>query len=308
MFNVIKEKLQKIYNSITLPFHALFKKTSIDQQTIDELYQLFIKADVGVTTTKKLLKNIQDSYDSGTIQSGSDILNITEKELALCLKSQTFNDHSQIFLLVGINGSGKTTFAGKLANHFKQKNKSVILAAADTFRAAAPEQLDHWAKETGATVIIGKPNQDPAAVAFTACESYKKSNTDILIIDTAGRLQNKDNLMKELEKIKRIITKQLEGYSVCTLLTIDAMLGQNSFSQAKIFNESTTINGIILTKMDGTAKGGIVFSIIEELKIPIAYLSWGEGINDMESFNHEQYLQNLLGESTIFKSTKHKQK
>ena len=164
-----------------------------------------------------------------------------------------------VYLLVGINGSGKTTFAGKLANSFTKNGKRCLLAAADTFRAAAPEQLTEWSKKSDASLFTGTQNQDPASVVFGACDQYKKENFDTLIIDTAGRLQTKDNLMKELEKIKRIVAKQLPDHQVTTLLTIDAMLGQNSFSQAKIFNEATDVNGLVLTKMDGTGKGGIIF-------------------------------------------------
>jgi len=304
MFNFIKEKLQKIYTSISAKLHDIFNKKSIDQATIQELNELLIKADTGVSTTKKLITQIEQGYQRGTITTGEDIAKLIESELLAILDSVKFTEQPQVFLLVGINGSGKTTFCGKLANFFIEQNKSVILAAADTFRAAAPEQLQQWANKSNAHLVMGKPGQEPASVTFDACEAFKKNNADILIIDTAGRLQTKENLMKELEKIKKIVQRQLPNYSICTLLTVDAMLGQNSFSQAKLFNESTKLDGIVLTKMDGTAKGGIIFSIIQELNIPIAFLCFGEHINDLMPFDGKQYIQNLLGKDTIFSSHK----
>jgi len=304
MFNFIKEKLQKIYNSVTTQLHAVFSKPSIDQATIDELYKLLIQADTGVTTTKKLIQHIQTEFQSGALSSGQDVQKLIEQDLTATLAASQSAPKAQVYLLVGINGSGKTTLSGKLAHFFKDQHKSVILAAADTFRAAAPEQLQQWANMAQAELIMGKQGQDPAAVTFDACQQFKKSNADILIVDTAGRLQTKENLMKELEKIKRIVTIQLPGYAICTLLTIDAMLGQNSFVQAKIFHEATKVDGIALTKMDGTAKGGIVFSIVQELKIPVLYLSWGEHIQDLTPFDPQQYIKNLLGENSTFQSHK----
>ncbi len=306
MFNFIKEKLQKIYSAVSTKFHDIFSKNSIDQATINELEEILLKADTGVTTTKKLISAIQDAYQKGTISTGQDIQKLVETELLSVLNRTKFTKQPQIYLLVGINGSGKTTFAGKLAYFFKQQNKSVILAAADTFRAAAPEQLQQWAQKADAVLVMGKPGQEPASVTFDACQLFKNNNADILIIDTAGRLQTKENLMKELEKIKRIIERQLPNYSLCTILTIDAMLGQNSFSQAKLFHEATSIDGIALTKMDGTAKGGIIFSIAQELKIPVLFLCFGEQLQDLMIFNSEQYIQNLLGQNSLFTSHKNK--
>jgi fused signal recognition particle receptor len=304
MFNFIKEKLEKIYSSITTKLHAIFTKKSIDQATIQELNELLIKADTGVFTTKKLIDHINLGYQQGTISTGEDVAKLIENELLNILNKIKFTQTPQVFLLVGINGSGKTTFCGKLANFFAKQGKSVILAAADTFRAAAPEQLQQWAHKANAQLVMGKQGQEPAAVTFDACEIFKKNNGNILIIDTAGRLQTKENLMKELEKIKKIVQRQLPNHSICTLLTVDAMLGQNSFSQAKLFHEATNLDGIVLTKMDGTAKGGIIFSIIQELNIPVAFLCFGEHIDDLMLFDGKQYIQNLLGQSTIFSSNK----
>lgn len=304
MFNFIKDKLKKIYSHVTEKLHTIFALKAIDQSTIIEIEKLLITADTGIVITKQIIKDLQTAYSSGQLAEGADIKRLIETKLLEMLPSEETKP-AQIFLLVGINGCGKTTFAGKLAYHFTQQGKTCLLAAADTFRAAAPEQLTAWAKEANADLLLGKHNQDPAAVTFDACEKFKKEKYDYLIIDTAGRLQTKDNLMKELEKIKRIIAKQLPGYGIQTLLTIDAMLGQNSLEQATIFHEATTVDGIILTKLDGTAKGGIIFSITSRLHIPVQFISFGEHINDIARFNPKEYVANLLGDS-VYQSTKSK--
>jgi fused signal recognition particle receptor len=310
MFSFIKDTLSKIYTSVTSKVHALFSREIIDQETLNELEQILIQADTGVKTTKKILAALQEKVRTGQIAKGSDLQVALEEEL-LALLTQKSIEHaptslslelrraSPIYLLVGINGSGKTTFAGKLAHLYRSQGKRVLLVAADTFRAAATEQLTEWARRTGADILTGQGNQDPAAVVFQGCEKFKKENYDILIIDTAGRLQTKVNLMRELEKIKRVIAKQLpdtpeRSRRISTLLTIDAMLGQNSFEQARLFHESTQLNGIVLTKIDGTGKGGIVFAITQELGIPIAYLSFGEKVDALKSFNAPEFIRGLM--------------
>jgi len=247
MFGFLKKKLQKIYNSFTTKIHSLFTKTTVDEETLKELETILIAADAGVATTKKIIKNLRAQILSGTIKEGQDLHKALAAQLNKTLEAKQFEKKSNIFLLVGINGSGKTTFAAKLANQLKNDGKKVLLVAADTFRAAAVEQLTDWAKKINVAIEIGKPEQDPASVVFTACQRYKSENFDALIIDTAGRLQTKTNLMKELEKIKKIITRHLPDTSINTLLTIDAMLGQNSLQQARVFHESTQLDGIILT-------------------------------------------------------------
>lgn len=293
MFSFIKDTLSKIYTSVTSKVHALFSRESIDQETLNELEQILIQADTGVKTTKKILAVLQEKVRSGEIAKGSDLQAALEQELLVLLRQKNI-EPTPIYLLVGINGSGKTTFAGKLAHLHRSQGKRVLLVAGDTFRAAATEQLQEWAARTGADILIGQGNQDPAAVVFQGCEKFKKESYDILIIDTAGRLQTKINLMKELEKIKRVITKQLPDTPVTTLLTIDAMLGQNSFEQARLFHESTQLDGIVLTKIDGTGKGGIVFAITQELGIPIAYLSFGEKVEALKTFNAPEFVKDLM--------------
>lgn len=304
MFNFIKDKLKKIYSHVTEKLHTIFSLKAIDASTILEIEKLLITADAGIAVTKHIIKDLQEAYKAGNLKEGADAKELIEQKLLEMLPHQE-PIAAQVFLLVGINGCGKTTFAGKLAHFFTQQKKSCLLAAADTFRAAAPEQLTSWAQQADADLLIGKQNQDPAAVTFDACEKFKKDNYDYLIIDTAGRLQTKDNLMKELEKIKRIITKQLPNHQICTLLTIDAMLGQNSLDQATIFHEATHVDGIILTKLDGTAKGGIIFAITENLHIPIRFISYGEGIADIAPFEPKEYIANLLGDE-VYRSAKQK--
>ncbi len=295
MFNFIKNQLQKIYTHFSR-IATIFSKPSIDQATLNELEQLLIEADTGVATTRFILEQLKKNIGTQSI-SGTDLKDLLSQELLKLLKPFTFPQENKIiYLLIGINGSGKTTFAGKLAHSAVSHHKKTILVAADTFRAAAPEQLSAWATKSGASLIVGNPNQDPASVVFAGCQQFKNENADYLIIDTAGRLQTKINLMNELAKIKRSIIKQLPDYTIITLLTIDGMLGQNSFQQAKLFNEATKIDAIALTKMDGTGKGGIVFAINHELNIPVAYFSYGEAIDQLKLFNCEEYVQSILNQ------------
>lgn len=294
MFNFIKNALSKIYSHVTSKLQTLFARNTIDEETLRELELLLISADTGVKTTRTIIENLKKQWQTGKIQEGASLKQALEKELLAILNIQKTTPDCSVYLLVGINGSGKTTFAGKLAYNLAQQNKKVLFVAADTFRAAAPEQLKQWAQRTGASIIQGKEGQDPASVVFTGCQQFKTEGFDALIIDTAGRLQTKVNLMKELQKIRTIISKQLPDHTICTLLTVDAMLGQNSFEQATLFNESTNLNGIVLTKMDGTGKGGIVFAIAQQLGIPIQYVAYGEQPDQLKVFNAQEYVSDLL--------------
>lgn len=296
MFGFIKDKLQKIYSSITANLVSIFAEKKISQESLTEIERILITADTGTATTQSIIASLQKQYAAGIITQGKELQAALEKELLATLaKAQSAPQNSFIFLLIGINGSGKTTFAGKLAYSFTSKGKKCILAAADTFRAAAPEQLKSWATASNAEIFMGSANQDPAAIAFGATEKFKQSQADVLIIDTAGRLQTKENLMREIEKIKRVIQKQLPNSIIHTLLAVDAMLGQNSFQQAKVFHEAVKIDGIVLTKIDGTGKGGIIFSITQNLNIPVEYISYGEKMGDMKLFNAQEYVTNLVG-------------
>ncbi|MBI2775431.1 signal recognition particle-docking protein FtsY [Candidatus Dependentiae bacterium] len=291
MLNFFKTQLNKIVSHFSR-ISSLFSKTSIDEASLKELEQLLIQADTGVKTTRHILDQLKKTAPQEL--SGAELKRHLSGILLDLLKPFTAAESKVVYLMVGVNGSGKTTFAGKLANHFVQAGKKTILVAADTFRAAAPEQLRIWAEKSGARIVQGAVAQDPASVVFSGCEIFKKEHADALIIDTAGRLQTKTNLMNELSKIKRIIARQLPDYKIITLLTIDSMLGQNSFEQAKIFHDATPIDGIVLTKLDGTGKGGIVFAINYDLGIPVAYISFGEKIDDLKLFDKNEYVSSLF--------------
>lgn len=295
MFTFIKEKLQKIYSSVTQKLHALFTIKTIDQETLHQLRLILLSADAGPATTEKIITHLQNEFKKGTITQGQDLYQALQEYLLKLVDFKKY-ESADVYILVGINGSGKTTFVGKFAHYLhKATQKHIILAAADTFRAAAPEQLALWASKSNAEIFTGKPGQDPAAVVFGACETFKKhQENSTLIIDTAGRLQTKEHLLRELAKIKRVVEKQLPHAKICTLLSIDAMLGQNSFDQAKIFHEITKLDGIVLTKLDGTGKGGIIFSIADQLQLPVMYISYGEGLEDMAQFDAKKFVHGLL--------------
>jgi fused signal recognition particle receptor len=295
MFHFIKEKFYKIYNQCTTQLVSIFGKSTIDENALQELEKVLIEADTGITLTRSFVNQLRQKIkESNHPLTGQEVKTLLGTYLQTILATFSYQEPADIILLVGINGSGKTTSVGKLAFQRTQQGKRVMLAAADTFRAAAVDQLARWAEQIPVPLFKGTEGQDPASVVFAACQAFKEKNYDLLIIDTAGRLQTKTNLMKELEKIKRVITQQLPTKKVVTLLVIDALLGQNSFEQAKLFHESTPLDGIILTKMDSTAKGGIVFAITQELKIPIAYLSSGENIENLYLFDAQTYINKLL--------------
>lgn len=296
MFSFIKNKLQRIFSTVTSKLGAFFSRTTIDEAALKELEILLISSDVGVATTRSIIEELKNDIGTGSIDGAQLKARLRIILLNILTKQHSYDSiHQNIFLFVGINGSGKTTSIGKLAHQYVQQGKKVLLVAADTFRAAAPEQLAQWALSTHVDILCGKEGQDPASLVFQGCEKFKNEQYDILIIDTAGRLQTKINLMHELAKIKRSVEKQIPHHTVTTLLTIDAMLGQNSFEQAKLFKESTDVNGIILTKMDGTGKGGIVFAIAQELGIPIAFLTFGEQSDQLKIFDPQEYVTDLLG-------------
>jgi fused signal recognition particle receptor len=296
MFSFIKSKLQKIFSAVTSKLGSFFSRKTIDDAALKELEVLLLSSDVGVATAQSIISQLKKDVDVG-LHDGVHLKERMHTILMDILGNVQIADFQKqnIFLFVGINGSGKTTSIGKLAHMFVSQGKKVLLVAADTFRAAAPEQLKEWAALSGADILMGKPGQDPASLVFQGCEKFKNEQYDILIIDTAGRLQTKINLMHELSKIKRAVEKQLPEQSIATLLTIDAMLGQNSFEQAKLFKESTDVSGIILTKMDGTGKGGIVFAIAQELAIPVAFMTFGEKAEQIKVFDPQEYVTELLG-------------
>lgn len=294
MFSFIKNSLKKIYNTITSQLSALFSSTHVDEETLHKLERILLESDAGVAVTKKLIAELKAEFQAGKLTTGQDLKNALHTKLLTLATAQTYNPDADVFLFVGINGSGKTTSVAKLAAHHKAHGKKVLLVAGDTFRAAATQQLQAWATNLGVDMVMGNEKQDPASVVFTACQKYMAEGYDVLIIDTAGRLQTKTNLMKELEKIGSIIHKQLPGKKISTLLTVDAMLGQNSLDQARLFHESTRLDGIVLTKMDGTGKGGIVFAIMQELNVPVAYITFGEQAEQIKPFDAQQFVNELV--------------
>lgn len=295
MFSFIKQKLQSIFSHISSKLSVFWSKTVIDEATLKELELILLQADTGVITTRTLITELKKQVNNGAVVDGISLRIALEKQLIAVLQSAKPYADSTVYLLVGVNGCGKTTVASKLAHQAIVQGKRPLLIAADTFRAAATEQLETWAERTGCALEKGLQGQDPASVVFAGTQRFIKEAFDVLIIDTAGRLQTKSHLMAELSKIKRIITRTLPHTSICTLLTVDSMLGQNSFEQAKLFHESTDVSGIVLTKMDSTGKGGIIFSITQAFGIPIAYISFGEQPQDLKAFDATAFVQELLG-------------
>ncbi len=289
MISFFKEKLKKVF-SVFDAVRSLFSRNKLDEHELKELEVTLIKADVGVKTARSIIEAVRKNNSAD-----KTVREIVIDEFNKALIPYP-NSESRIYLLIGINGSGKTSLAGKLAYRLKQENRKVLMVAGDTFRAAAPEQLQSWAVRAGVDIVMGAQEQDPASVIYNGCAQFSDGTYDALIIDTAGRLQTKVPLMKELEKIKRTITKQLPDEPITTLVVLDSMLGQNSLEQARLFNESTPLSGMVLTKMDGTGKGGIVFAISSELNIPITYISCGEKIEDLQPFNATEFIHQIVGD------------
>jgi fused signal recognition particle receptor len=296
MFSFLKDSLKKFYASCTTNLQKLLSSPVLDEHILQELEKILLTADIGITLTRQLIEKIRHAYKVGIITSGDQAKTLLEQEL-LSIMHNTVPQRAlsrHVYVLVGINGSGKTTCAAKLAYRMQQEGKKVLLVAGDTFRAAATEQLVLWGERLGIQVVTGTLDQDPAAVIFSGCKRYFDEKYDAIIIDTAGRLQTKINLMHELEKIKRVITRLLPSTQVSVLLTIDALLGQNSLQQAQVFHESTQLDGVILTKMDSTSKGGVVFAIAQELRIPVVYIACGEKVQDLYLFNAQEYVKTFF--------------
>ncbi len=274
---------------------------NIDEEYFEELEEILIMADIGVNTVEDFLDRLRARVKKEHIDDSSELKEIIIDELFIIYVNNDvlinkINENEKgptVILFVGVNGVGKTTTIGKLASNLKKNGKKVLLVGADTFRAGAVEQLDLWAKKSDVS-FYGKENSDPASVVFDGVTKGVKDNYDYILIDTAGRLQNKVNLMKELEKINKVITKVIPSGANETLLVIDATTGQNGISQAQAFKEITNITGIVLTKLDGTAKGGIVLAIKEKVDIPVKYIGLGEGVNDLQVFDIEKYIYGLF--------------
>ncbi|OIR25278.1 signal recognition particle-docking protein FtsY [Bathymodiolus thermophilus thioautotrophic gill symbiont] len=295
----LKERLIKSRKKLGSGLSSLLLgKKSIDEDLLEELEILLITADIGINTTDKILESVRKNASRKILKDSDALYDFLKNELAkLLLEDNQLNIERQetfVILVVGVNGAGKTTTIGKLAKSFQNQGKSVMLAAGDTFRAAAVEQLKVWGQRNKIPVIAQDTGADAASVIFDAYQSAQAKNIDILIADTAGRLHTQDNLMQELAKIKRVIAKQNTTAPHETMLVIDGSSGQNAINQAKAFNQAITLSGISITKLDGTAKGGVLFAIADELNLPIRYIGVGEGIDDLKPFEPKEFIEALF--------------
>ncbi|MGM9986548.1 MAG: signal recognition particle-docking protein FtsY [Bacillaceae bacterium] len=319
-FKKLKEKISQQTESVTEKFKQGLEKTrhsfsdkvndlvyryrKIDEDFFDELEEILIGADVGVNTVLQLIDELKDEVKRRNIQDPKEVREVISEKMVELYNEGASTDISlnmqenglTVILFVGVNGVGKTTTIGKLAHKFKSEGKSVLLAAGDTFRAGAIEQLEVWGERVGVDVIKQTAGSDPAAVMYDAVAAAKARKVDVLLCDTAGRLQNKVNLMKELEKVKRVIEREVPNGPHEVLLVLDATTGQNGLSQAKIFSEATDVSGLVLTKLDGTAKGGIVLAIRRELKVPVKFVGLGEKMDDLQAFDANQFVYGLFGD------------
>lgn len=299
-FSKLKEGLFKTRKNITDKINdVLVSFKSVDEDLFDELEEILITSDVGVETTMKILDNLRLKVKQQSIKDPMEIKGLLKQEMVEILgsKSEPIGTHSpEVILIIGVNGVGKTTSIGKVSSRLKKSGKKVLIAAADTFRAAAIDQVEVWGKRAGVDVIKHQEGSDPAAVIFDAISAAKSRKTDVLICDTAGRLHNKKNLMEELRKIFKVIDREFPEAHREVMLVLDATTGQNAISQAKIFKEVANITGIILTKLDGTAKGGIVIGIKSELDIPVKLIGVGEKVNDLQEFVPEDFVDALFAE------------
>ncbi len=285
---------------------AIVGKSKVDDEVLDNLEEILITSDVGVDTTLKIIDRIENRVARDKYVNTDELTRILHEEIADLLTENNTNDREEfaipedkkpyVIMVVGVNGVGKTTTIGKLAHRFKQNGLSVYLGAADTFRAAAVEQLSIWGERVGVPVIKQKMGSDPASVAFDTISSAKANNADVVIIDTAGRLHTKTNLMNELAKIKNVMGKIVPDAPHEVLLVLDGSTGQNAFEQAKHFTNATEVTALAITKLDGTAKGGVVIGISDQFKIPVKYIGLGEGVEDLQVFNRKEFVDSLFGE------------
>lgn len=294
---------ENVFSKIT---RAVAGKSRVDDDVLDDLEEILITSDVGVDTTLKIIQRIEKRVAKDKYVNTSELTTILREEIAALLTENNTEDGEgyvlpdnkkpYVIMVVGVNGVGKTTTIGKLAYQFKKAGKSVYLGAADTFRAAAVEQLVIWSERVGVPIVKQKMGADPASVAFDTLNSAKANDADVVIIDTAGRLHNKINLMNELTKIKNVMKKVIPDAPHEVLLVLDGSTGQNAFEQAKQFTAATEVNALAITKLDGTAKGGVVIGISDHFRIPVKYIGLGEGIEDLQVFNKKEFVDSLFGE------------
>ncbi len=298
-FDKLKEGLNKTKTSFNEKINDVFSNfRKVDEELLEELEEILIMSDIGVDTSLKIISNLRNRIKKENLQDEQDVKKALKEEMQAILdgvdKSLNLQTKPSVILVVGVNGVGKTTSIGKIANNLKKNGKKVVIAAADTFRAAAVEQLEIWANRSNSEIVKRNEGTDPASVVFDAIKIAKQNDADILICDTAGRLHNKKYLMDELLKIKKVIDKELPDANKEVLLVIDATTGQNAIQQVKAFKETVDLTGLVLTKLDGTAKGGVVLGIVDENKIPVKFIGIGEKIDDMEVFNSEEFINAIV--------------
>ena len=295
-FDKLKNGLNKTKTSFDEKMNNVFSGfRKVDEELLEELEEVLILSDVGTETSLKIISNLREKIKKEKITEEQEVKETLKKEMQEILEKQNseliLETKPSVILVVGVNGVGKTTSIGKIANYLQKQGKKVVLAAADTFRAAAVEQLEIWANRANCEIVKRQEGSDPASVVYDAIKKVKDSNADVLICDTAGRLHNKKYLMDELEKIKKVIDKEMPEASKEVLLVLDATTGQNAIMQVKAFKETVDITGLVLTKLDGTAKGGVVIGIVEENNIPIKFIGVGEQIEDMQPFKAEDFVK-----------------
>lgn len=298
-FDKLKQGMNKTKSTFDEKINNVFKSfKKVDEEFLDELEEILIMSDIGMDTSIKIIGNLRERLKKEKIQEEEEVKQVLREEMQKILDVTDINLHlatkPSVILVVGVNGVGKTTSIGKIANRLAKDGKKVVVAAADTFRAAAVEQLEIWAKRAGADIVKREEGVDPASVVYDAIKITKEKQADILIVDTAGRLHNKKYLMDELNKIQKVIHREMEEADKEVLLVIDGTTGQNAISQVKAFKEEADITGLVLTKLDGTAKGGVVIGIVEENKIPVKFIGVGEQIDDMEIFNSNDFVRAII--------------
>ena len=298
-FEKLKTGLNKTKESFNTKINDVFSNyRKVNEEFLEELEEILIMSDMGVETSVKIVNNLRKRIKKDNIKDEEEVKQALREEIKAIFdevdNKLNLNTTPSIILVVGVNGVGKTTSIGKIANRLKQEGKKVVIAAADTFRAAAVEQLEVWANRAGCELVKKEEGHDPASVVYEAIKRTKETNADVLIVDTAGRLHNKKYLMDELHKIKKVINKEMGDLSQEILLVLDATTGQNAINQVKAFKEETDVTGLVLTKLDGSSKGGVVVGIVEENKIPVKFIGVGEQIDDMEIFNSEDFAKAII--------------
>jgi fused signal recognition particle receptor len=296
LFAKIKAGLNKTKDVIAFKLNKLFTGGALNEEFYEELEYILLSSDIGAVTTERLLDDLKDAVNKNLIRDRSEVKNKLKEIMCEILDENDMPeyDYPLVLMVSGVNGVGKTTALGKLANKFRSEGKSVMLVAADTFRAAAADQLEIWADRAKVKIVRQNEGADPGSVVYDALQSAKSKNTDVILIDTAGRLQNKKNLMEELKKITRIVNREMPDALYLNYIVLDATTGQNAIAQVEAFNEAVDIDGIILTKLDGTAKGGVVLAIEGELSVPVVYIGVGEGIDDLQDFDSEQFVDAIF--------------